>query len=101
MRPAPPQLAPVARPAERRLDRIDELVSNLNVLSKGAQTLAFVRQTPPAFNMLVDPVEVADQAYAGSGEFMLGWWQIRTSLAEPARQWVELLEGRFPRARQR
>ncbi len=51
--------------------------------------------------MLIDPVEIADQAYVGSGEFVDGWWEIRTALAEPARQWVELLEGRFPRARRR
>jgi hypothetical protein len=50
--------------------------------------------------MLIDPVEVADQAHAGSVEFVYGWWEIRAALAEPARQWVELLEGRFPRARQ-
>jgi hypothetical protein len=51
-------------------------------------------------SMLVDPLEVAEQAEVGSGEFGYGWWEIRTTLAEPARQWVELLEGRFPRGRQ-
>jgi hypothetical protein len=45
--------------------------------------------------MLVDPLEVAEQAQVGSGEFGCGWWDIRTTLA--ARQWVELLEGRCPR----
>ena len=79
----------------------DELVTALGVLSEGAQTLALIRRVPVGDSMLVDPVEVADQAHAGSGEFTRGWWQIRTSLPEPARQWVELLEGRFPRARRR
>jgi hypothetical protein len=65
------------------------------------ETLAFVRRMSVGESMLVDPVEVADQAYSGSGEFNCGWWDIRTTLPEPARQWVELLEGRFPRARRR
>jgi hypothetical protein len=77
----------------------DELVTALGVLSRGAQTLAFVRRMDVGESMLVDPLEVADQAQAGSGEFGCGWWDIRTRLAEPARQWVELLEGRFPRGR--
>jgi hypothetical protein len=79
----------------------DELVSALGVLSRGAQTLALVRRVSVGDKMLVDPLEVADQADVGSGEFTCGWWEIRTALAEPARQWVELLEGRFPRGRQR
>jgi hypothetical protein len=79
----------------------DELVAELGVLSFGARTLALVRGMNAGDTMLVDPVEVADQAYAGSGEFTCGWWEIRTALGEPARQWVELLEGRFPRARRR
>ena len=78
----------------------DEFVTALGVLSAGAHTLAFVRTMSSGESMLVDPVEVAEQAEVGSGEFRHGWWQIRTTLAEPARQWVELLEGRFPRARQ-
>ena len=78
----------------------DELVSKLEVLSTGAQTLALVRRMVVGESMLVDPVEVADQARVGSGEFARGWWAIRAGLAEPARQWIELLEGRFPRARQ-
>ena len=69
------------------------------MLSKGAQTLAFVRRMHAGETMLVDPVEVADQARAGSGEFNCGWWDIRTQLREPARQRMELPEGRFPRAR--
>jgi hypothetical protein len=77
----------------------DELVSALGVLSPGAEWLAFVRTMSVGETMLIDPVEVADQAYVGSGEFVYGWWEIRAALAEPARQWVELLEGRFPRAR--
>ena len=48
--------------------------------------------------MLVDPLEVAEQAEVGSGEFGCGWWDIRTTLAEPGRQWVELLEGVPPKA---
>lgn len=80
----------------------DELVTAMGVLSLGAQTLALVRRMSVGESMLVDPVEVADQPdAAGSGEFTCGWWEIRTTLAEPARQWVELLEGRFPRARRR
>jgi hypothetical protein len=78
----------------------DELVTKLDVLSIGAQTLALVRRMVVGESMLVDPVEVADQARVGSGEFARGWWAIRAGLAEPARQWIELLEGRFPRARQ-
>jgi hypothetical protein len=77
----------------------DELVTALGVLSRGAQTLAFVRRMDVGESMLVDPLEVAEQAAVGSGEFGCGWWDIRTALAEPARQWVELLEGRFPRGR--
>ncbi len=61
----------------------------------------FVRQVSAGESILVDPVEVSEQAQAGSGEFIYGWWEIRTRLAEPARQWVELLEGRFPKARRR
>ena len=79
----------------------DELVTELGVLSFGARTLVLVRGMDAGDSMLVDPEEVADQAYAGSGEFTCGWWEIRTALGEPARQWVELLEGRFPRARRR
>jgi len=78
-----------------------ELVSALDALSDGAQTLALIRGVPVGDSMLVDPTEVADQARVGSGEFTDGWWAIRASLAEPARAWVELLEGRFPRARRR
>jgi hypothetical protein len=78
----------------------DRLVTALGVLSRGAQTLAFVRLMGVGETMLVDPLEVAEQAEVGSGEFGCGWWDIRTRLAEPARQWVELLEGRFPRGRQ-
>jgi hypothetical protein len=77
----------------------DELVGALKVLSTGARTLAFVRQVPPGDDTLIDPVEVPYQADVGSGEFGLGWWAIRAQVGEPARQWVELLEGRFPRAR--
>jgi hypothetical protein len=79
----------------------DMLVTALGVLSRGAQTLAFVRRMDVGESMLVDPLEVAEQAEVGSREFSCGWWDIRTTLAEPARQWVELLEGRFPRGRQR
>jgi hypothetical protein len=75
------------------------VVAALGVLSSGALTLAFVRKVSAGESILVDPVEVADQAGGGSGEFIYGWWEIRTRLAEPARQSVELLEGRFPRAR--
>jgi hypothetical protein len=71
----------------------DELVTALGVLSRDAQALAFVRRMDVGESMLVDPLEVAEQAEAGSGEFGYGWWEIRTTLAEPARQWVELLEG--------
>jgi hypothetical protein len=78
----------------------DMLVTALGVLSRGAQTLAFVRRMDVGESMLVDPLEVAEQAEVGSGEFGCGWWDIRTRLPEPARQWVELLEGRFPRGRQ-
>jgi hypothetical protein len=77
----------------------DQVVAELGVLSDGAQTLAFVRLMSPGDNLLVDPVEVAARAEAGSAEFTSGWWEIRSTLAEPARQWVELLEGRFPKAR--
>jgi hypothetical protein len=79
----------------------DELVRELGVLSQGARSLAFVRLLDAGDSLLDDPVEVADQAQGGSGEFTCGWWHIRTTLPEPARQWVELLEGRFPRARRR
>jgi hypothetical protein len=79
----------------------DELVGALGDLSAGARTLAFVRIMGVGETMLIDPVEVADQAHVGSGEFVYRWWEIRAALAEPARQWVELLEGRFPRARRR
>jgi hypothetical protein len=77
----------------------DQVVAELGALSDGAQTLAFVRLMSPGDNLLVDPVEVAARAEAGSAEFTSGWWEIRSTLAEPARQWVELLEGRFPKAR--
>ena len=76
----------------------DDLVDALGVLSRGASTLALLRRVPAGDSMLVDPVEVAQQAEVGSGEFVCGWWPIRDRLAEPARGWVELLEGRFPRA---
>ncbi len=72
----------------------DELVTALGVLSRGAQTLAFVRRMSVGESMLVDPLEVADQGQVGSGEFGCGWWAIRTRPTEPARQWVELFEGR-------
>ncbi len=77
------------------------VVAALGVLSSGALTLAFVRQVSAGESILVDPVEVSEQVQGGSGEFIYGWWEIRTGLAEPARQWVELLEGRFPKARRR
>ena len=95
-------LEPAARAIDACLDgqtEAAELVSALGALSDGAQTLALIRGVPVGDSMLVDPVEVADQARVGSGEFTYGWWAIRASLAEPARGWVELLEGRFPRAR--
>jgi hypothetical protein len=50
----------------------DELVAELGVLSVGARTLALVRGMDAGDRMLVDPVEVADQPYAGSGEFTCG-----------------------------
>jgi hypothetical protein len=53
----------------------DELVTKLDVLSTGAQTLALVRRMVVGESMLVDPVEVADQARVGSGEFTRGWWR--------------------------
>jgi len=77
----------------------DDLVDALGVLSRGASMLALLRRVPTGDSMLVDPVEVAEQAEVGTGEFVCGWWPIRDRLAEPARGWVELLEGRFPRAR--
>ena len=81
--------------------RLDDVVGRLGGLSKGAETLALLRLVSLGDSMVVDPLEVADQADVGSGEFTLGWWPIRGRLQEPARQWVELLEGRFPRARER
>jgi hypothetical protein len=72
----------------------DELVGALGVLSLGGQTLAFVHTMSVGETMLIDLVEAADQAHARSGEFVYGWWEIRAALAEPARQWVELPEGR-------
>src|SRR5947209_20039974 len=44
----------------------DELVAELGALSFGARTLALVRGLDAGDKMLVDPVEVADQAYSGS-----------------------------------
>jgi hypothetical protein len=79
----------------------ETVVETLGVLSRSALTVAFVRQIAVGDEILVDPVEVADQASGGSGEFVFGWWEIRAQLAEPARQWVELLESRFPKARRR
>jgi hypothetical protein len=77
----------------------DLVVQALEVLSRGAQSLADIRRVPVADPYLVDPVEVAQQAELGLVEFVDGWWDLRAELAEPARQWIELLEGRFPRAR--
>jgi hypothetical protein len=77
----------------------DLVVEALDVLSRGAQSLADIRRVPVADPYLVDPVEVAQQAELGLLEFVHGWWDLRAELAEPARQWIELLEGRFPKAR--
>jgi hypothetical protein len=79
----------------------ETLVETLGVLSRPALTVAWVRQIDVGEDILVDPVEVADQANSGSGEFVFGWWEIRGELAEPARQWVELLESRLAEARRR
>jgi hypothetical protein len=52
----------------------DELVTALGVLSRGAQTLAFVRRMDVGESMLVDPLEVAEQAEVGVGRVRL--WMV-------------------------
>ena len=70
-------------------------------MSPGARALAFVRLLDRADTLLVDPMEIGGEAEGGSAEFTRGWWEIRDRISEPGRQWVELLAGRFPRARRR
>jgi hypothetical protein len=79
----------------------DTLVGELAAVSPGARALAFVRLLDRGDTLLVDPMEIAGEAEGGSAEFIRGWWEIRDRIPEPGRQWVELLEGRFPRARRR
>jgi hypothetical protein len=79
----------------------DTVVAELGAVSPGARALAFVRLLDRADTMLVGPMEIAGEAEGGSAEFTRGWWEIRDRFPEPGRQWVELLEGRFPCARRR
>lgn len=82
-------------------DEPDAVVRELGLVSPGARALAFVRLLDRGDTLLVDPIEIAGEAEGGSAEFVRGWWEIRDKIPEPGRQWVELLEGRYPRARNR
>jgi hypothetical protein len=82
-------------------DEPDEVVGDLGAVSAGTRALAFLRLLDRADTLLVDPLEIAGEAEGGSAEFTSGWWEIRDRIPEPGLQWVELLEGRFPRARRR
>jgi hypothetical protein len=82
-------------------DEPDAVVGELGAVSAGARAFALVRLLDRGDTLLVDPMEIAGEAEDGSAEFTRGWWQIRETIPEPGRQWMELLEGRFPRARRR